>query len=148
MLSTHYRRLVRASGIYDLIATAAFATPWTFAILHQLLGQFSPLPPFAPLHVLLANLLGSVVIVWSVLRVWNPQSIFGLFDSFARALFFTWQLYYLLAMDGAPILWFFAVPELIFGLLQGYGYWLLHKVSTGSPTNCRVVRRFAAAGAC
>lgn len=144
MFETNYRRLVRASGIYDLIVTAAFATPWTFAILHHLLGQISPLPSFEPMHVLFANLLGSVVIVWSALRIWNPQPVFGLFDSFARALFFTWQMYYLLVMDGSPILWFFVVPEFIFGFLQGYGYWLLHKVRTGSPTNCKVVRHFAA----
>ncbi|GEM_PF-2106738 len=143
MLSMNYRRLVRSSAIYDLVATAAFATPWTFGIIHQLLGQLTPLPPFVPLHVLFANLLGSIVVVWSALRVWNPQPIFGLFDSIARGLFFIWQLYYLVVMGGSPIVWFFAIPELLFGLAQGYGFWLLHKVHAGSPTNCKIVRYFA-----
>jgi len=128
MLDTNYRRLVRTSAIYDVISTAAFATPWTFAVTHQLLSSLSPLPPFEPLHVLFANMLGSIVLVWSVLRIWNPKPIYGLFDSFGRGLFFTWQIYYLLAMDGAPIVWLFAVPELLFGIAQTYGYWLLHKV--------------------
>lgn len=145
MLSVYYRRLVRTSAIYDLIATTAFATPWTFQLVHRLLGQFSPLPAFEPLHVLIANLLGSIVVVWSVLRVWNPQPVFGLFDAVARGLFFTWQVYYLLAMDGAAVVWFFAAFEFAFGVAQGYGYWLLHKVRTGAPTNCRIVQRLAAA---
>lgn len=145
MLSVKYRQLVRSSAIYDLVATAAFATPWTFHIVHQMLGQLSPLPAFEPLHVLLANLLGSIVIVWSLLRIWNPQPIFGLFDTAARTLFFIWQLYYLLVMNGASIVWFFAAFEFAFGLSQGYGYWLLHKVQSGTPTNCKVVRYFATA---
>jgi hypothetical protein len=120
-----YRRWVRASAAYDLIVTAAFATPWTFHLLHQALGQFTPLPPFEPLHVLFANMLGSIVVVWSILRLRQPEPIYGLYDAVARLLFFSWQLYYLLAMNGAPIVWLFAVPELGFGLLQGYGYWML-----------------------
>ena len=145
MLSNIYRRLVRTSAIYDLVATAAFATPWTFELVHKLLGQISSLPPFEPLHVLIANLLGSIVVVWSVLRIRNPQPVFGLFDSVARGLFFTWQLYYLVVMNGAPIVWFFAGPEFVFGLSQAYGYWLLHKVRTGTPTSCKIVKHFAAA---
>lgn len=127
MLSANYLRLVQASAIYDLVVTAGFATPWTFRIVHHLLAQLSPLPPFEPLHVLFANLLGSIVVVWSLLRIWKPQPILGLFDSFSRFLFFAWQLYYLLAMDGTPIVWFFAAFEIAFALSQAYGYWLLHK---------------------
>jgi hypothetical protein len=147
MLATRYRRLVRASAIYDLLATAAFATPWTFAIVTGQLGKLTPLPPFEPLHVLFANLMGSLVVVWAVLRIREPRPIFGLFDAFGRGLFFTWQMHYLLVMNGSPILWLFAIPELALGLLQGYGYWILHKVRTASPTRCRVVRHFALAGA-
>ncbi len=143
MLPVLYKRLVRTSAVYDLVVTAAFATPWTFHLVHQILGRISPLPAFEPTHVLFANLLGSIVVVWSILRIRNPQPIFGLYDSFARVLFFTWQIYYLLVMNGAGIVWLFAVPEITFGVLQGYGYWLLHKVNTGTPTKCRVVAHFA-----
>ncbi len=39
--STQYRRLVRGSAWYDLIVTAAFVTPWTFAALHGVLTGVS-----------------------------------------------------------------------------------------------------------
>ena len=39
--TTGYRRLVRSSGWYDLMVTAAFATPWSFAALYAALGQLS-----------------------------------------------------------------------------------------------------------
>jgi len=33
-----YLRIVRASAWYDLLVTIGFATPWTFAAIHQSLG--------------------------------------------------------------------------------------------------------------
>ena len=70
--STQYRHVVRGSAWYDLIVTAAFVTPWSFAALHGVLtalGQAldlpGELPAFAPMHMLMANLLGSVVCVWA-----------------------------------------------------------------------------------
>src|SRR5476651_1975286 len=109
--STQYRRLVRGSAWYDLIVTAAFATPWSFAALHGVLSSVSQalnlpgeLPAFEPMHVLMANLLGSIVCVWAVLRIRDPQRQFGLYDAAGRALFATWQLYAL--MQGATaVLW-------------------------------------------
>ena len=56
------------------------------------------------------------------LRLRHPEPIYGLYDAVARLLFFSWQLYYLLAMNGVAIVWMFAVPELGFGLLQAGGY--------------------------
>lgn len=122
MEPSSYRRLVRASAVYDLVVTAGFATPWTFHVVHQLLGTISPLPAFEPIHVLFANLLGSIVVVWAVLRIRDPQPVFGLFDSFARGLFFVWQMYYLIAMHGSPIIWVFAAFEFAFGAAQAIGY--------------------------
>ena len=62
--STQYRRVVRGSAWYDLIVTAAFITPWSFAALHGVLLSVSQafdlpgdLPPFEPMHMLMANLL-------------------------------------------------------------------------------------------
>ncbi len=143
MFEHRYRQLVRFSAIYDLVATAAFATPWTFQVVHQTLGLISPLPEFQPLHVFFVNLLGSIVVVWSALRIRRPEPILGLFDSFARSLFFLWQIYYLLAYDISPVVWVFAAFEFAFGASQAYGYWLLHKVRSGAPSRCRVVRRLA-----
>lgn len=133
MLESSYRRLVRASGLYDLVATAAFATPWTFALVHQLLNRISPMPTFEPTHALFVNLMGSVIVVWSALRIWRPEPILGLFDAFARAIFFVWQLYYLLVHGITPVVWAFATVELLFGVSQTYGYWLLVKSRPQRP---------------
>lgn len=96
----HYRRLVRASGWYDLIVTVAFVTPWSFMALHGLLQGWSQamglpgtLPAFEPMHMLMANLMGSIVCVWAVLRIRDPQPVFGRYDAVGRILFATWQAY-------------------------------------------------------
>jgi hypothetical protein len=34
-----YLRVVRASAWYDLVVTAGFATPWTYALLHGALSS-------------------------------------------------------------------------------------------------------------
>lgn len=110
-----YRRLVRASGWYDLIVTAALVTPWTFALLHDALLALNlpgELPSFGPLHILMANLMGSIVCVWSVLRIRDPQVQFGRYDAAGRVLFATWQIYAL--MHGAS--WALAVV-LVFEVL-------------------------------
>lgn len=89
-----YLRIVRASAWYDLAVTAGFATPWSFSAvlaglsaLARLLGVETAFPPFAAEHVLMANLLGSVVTVWAVLRLRAPQVVYGRYDAAARALF-------------------------------------------------------------
>lgn len=145
MFEIKYRKLVRLSAVYDVFATAAFATPWTFHLLHQTLGVVSPLPVFEPMHILFVNLLGCLVLVWSALRILRPEPIFGAFDSVARGLFFFWQVYYLLIFSISPVVWIFSVFEFAFGISQAYGYWLLYKVSSGVPSNCKVVNYFATA---
>lgn len=120
----HYRQLVRASGWYDLIVTAASVTPWSFAALHELLSALAQtwnvpgnLPPFEPMHMLMANLLGSIVCVWSVLRIRNPQPVFGRYDAAGRLLFSAWQGYAL--MQGASqLLMGFLIMELMWAVLQ------------------------------
>jgi hypothetical protein len=116
-------RFVRASGWYDLIVTAPFAMPWTFALLHQALNALAGalgiggLPAFEPSHLLMANLMGSVVCVWSVLRIRQPSVTLGRYDAVARALFAVWQAYAL--ASGATLLVApFLVAEIGFGLLQ------------------------------
>ncbi|MCU6497632.1 hypothetical protein LPN04_07500 [Rugamonas sp. A1-17] len=118
-----FRKIVLGSAIYDLIVTAPFATPWSFAFartqldgVNQSLGG-AALPAFEPFHVLFACLLGSVVLVWSLLRIGDPQQRFGRFDGAARLLFSTWMIW-TLAVTGAPLLWLFIVPELAFGVAQ------------------------------
>lgn len=118
--TAQYRTLVRASAWYDLIVTAAFVTPWSFLFLHNLLQGLNlpgELPPFAPAHVLMANLLGSIVCVWAVLRIRDPQRTFGVYDAAGRALFATWQLY-ALAHGATSILWGIVFFEVLWGIVQ------------------------------
>lgn len=123
--TNNFRRVVRASAIYDLVVTAPFATPWTFDLVYRQLNAVNQalggaaLPAFTPFHVLFACLLGSVVLIWSALRITDPQQRFGRFDGMARFLFTVWLLWALRA-TGAPLLWLFIVPELLWGILQWF----------------------------
>ncbi|KPB83346.1 hypothetical protein BTW15_11650 [Pseudomonas syringae pv. tomato] len=119
-----YRRVVRSSAWYDLIVTGAFITPWTFEALHGALTALSQqwnlpgdLPAFAPMQMLMANLLGSIVCVWAVLRIRDPQSAFGRYDAGGRLLFATWQAY-ALAHGASSLLIGFMVAELIWAAMQ------------------------------
>lgn len=118
-----YLRVVRASGVYDLVVTAGFATPWTLGLVHSALNALSGalgvagFPELDPMQILYANLMGSVVLIWSLLRVIGPLRIHGLFDGFARILFSTWMAYAL--MHGGPdVLWLFLFVEIVWGVVQ------------------------------
>lgn len=122
--SSNYLRIVRASAWYDLVVTIGFAIPWTFtAILASLealssvLGIPGSFPKFESTHMLMANLLGSIVTVWAILRLRNTQVMYGRYDAAGRFLFATWQLY-ALANNAHPIIWSFVVIELAFGIAQ------------------------------
>jgi hypothetical protein len=84
---------------YDLVVTAGFATPWTYALLHGALSSLGGalglgvLPARDPVQTLYANLMGSVVVVWALLRIVKPLPVHGLLDGVARTLFATWQAY-------------------------------------------------------
>jgi hypothetical protein len=119
-----YLRLVRASAGYDLFVTWPFILPWTFAWLYAQLTALSvalalpgSLPPLDATHVLLANLLGAVVLVWSLARLMAPTLLLGRLDAVARLLFASAQVYAVLQGAGAIVLGFTAF-ELLFGLLQ------------------------------
>jgi hypothetical protein len=118
--STQYRNVVRGSAWYDLVVTAGFATPWSFALVHGMLSALNlpgELPAFQPVHMLMANLLGSVVCVWAVLRIRDPQARYGRYDAVARFLFAAWQGYALLH-GASSILIVFLVFELAWGVAQ------------------------------
>ncbi|WP_414871701.1 hypothetical protein [Pseudomonas sp. IT-347P] len=118
--STQYRNVVRGSAWYDLIVTAAFVTPWSFVVLHGFLTALNlpgDLPAFQPVHMLMANLLGSVVCVWAVLRIRDPQALYGRYDAVGRFLFAAWMAYALLH-GASSILTVFLVFELAWGIAQ------------------------------
>jgi hypothetical protein len=118
-----YLRLVRAGAVYDLAVTAAFATPWTYALVHAALSAasgalgLSAFPELDLMQVFYANLMGSVVVVWSLLRFLRPERIHGLLDGVARVLFSTWMAY-AIAGGGPDLLWPFLIVEATWGILQ------------------------------
>lgn len=119
-----YRAIVRASGWYDLCVTVWFATPWTFSVVLALTAQASRLlgfddrfPIFLPAHTLFANLLGSVVVIWALVRIRSPEPWLGRYDALARFLFATWQIF--AVAQGAPrIILIFLLFEVAFGIAQ------------------------------
>jgi hypothetical protein len=118
-----YIRLVRASAWYDVALTALLATPWTFSFFHQVSSGLNqslggaPLPAFGPFQTMIASMMGTVVLLWSVLRLVEPTVRLGRFDGTGRFLFASWMAWALLH-TGAPILRFLVVPELAWGVLQ------------------------------
>jgi hypothetical protein len=123
-----YLRVVRAGGWYDLIATVGFATPWTYVQLHDMLSSLGhryglgELPVLDPVQTLYANLMGSLVVVWALLRIIRPLPVHGLVDGTARALFASWMAY-ALGAGAIRVLWGFFALEVIFGLMQLVPWW-------------------------
>lgn len=124
MKQLRYLSLVRASAWYDLLVTWPFATPWTFVWLYgsmaavaQAWGLPGTMHPLDATHVLFANLLGSVVVVWSLARILSPSIRMGRLDGIARFLFAAWQVNAYLSGASAIVLGF-TLFELIFGVLQ------------------------------
>ena len=119
-----YGRIVRASALYDLIVTAPFATPWTFALLGAWLAGIDaalglPGSIEAPegLAMLMGNLMGSVVLVWSVARYRLGLPVLGRYDAVARLLFASWQIHALATGMSWVVLPFLAV-EIGMGIAQ------------------------------
>ena len=123
MQMSTYLKLVRASALYDLLVTAALATPWTLPLVHGLMSDLNvglggaALPGFEAFHMFIAGLLGSIVTVWSLLRLRTPGLLLGRFDAAARFLFSAWMAW-TLAQTGAPLLWLLLVPEFLWGVAQ------------------------------
>ncbi|WP_374672878.1 hypothetical protein [Ideonella sp.] len=124
MFPDRFLRIVRTSAWYDLAITWPFALPWTFVWLHGRLadtavglGVPGAWPTLDATHVLLANLMGSVVVVWSLARLMDPSVRLGRLDAAARGLFAAWQV--TAVLNGASaLLLAFTVVEVAFGVLQ------------------------------
>ena len=130
-----YLRLARASALYDVVQIVPFATPWTCALLLDRLSALNlwlggaPLPPFAPLHLLLATLLGTLVLLWCAVRLKEPSLRLGRVDGAGRLLFAFWIAWAMCKAD-LPVLWLFLAPELLWGVAQ---WWPVDQAS-GSST--------------
>jgi hypothetical protein len=137
-----YRKLVRLSGVYDLAVTFPFAFPVLCELqvqfltrLHVSLDLSGGIPDFQPIHYFFMNLMGSVVIVWSILRIKHPENILGLYDSYARFMFAGVMLFYLLMSQVTGLLWFLVFPEIAWGVVQLYGYLAKSRNEGGNPWN-------------
>lgn len=124
MKESCYRRVVAASAWYDLAVTVPLATPWTldwflstFAELHARLGLAGEVPVYGASIGLFGNLLGSVVVVWSLARLRSRDPALGRFDAAARFLFSAWMIY--ATLHGmSSLLLVFIIPELAWGIVQ------------------------------
>lgn len=139
MTLNRYLKLVQISAAYDLIVTGAFALPLiaSFTVvqlqqLHRVLGLSGDFPAFSPMHMLFVQLLGSLVVVWSMLRILKPQALFGLCDATGRALFSLHMATALFLSNGSELIWLFLIPEAAFGVAQFAGYWLLNQHQSGN----------------
>ena len=95
--SATFRKIVLGSAIYDLLVTAPFTTPWSFAYANTWLNDINrwlggvAQPPFAPFHVLFASLAwqcGDRVVITTLS---DPHQRFSRFESLARLLFSSWM---------------------------------------------------------
>lgn len=133
-LEKNYRKIVRAGGIYDVVATFPLALPGLVSVQLQTLekiqrglglsGQF---PVFDPFQLFFLNLFGSLAVIWGVLRIIKPEPLLGLTDGVARAVLSGLMLYYLIVWDIPQVVVLFIVPEILFGIAQLGGYWLYRR---------------------
>ena len=125
MSSTTVRKVVAAGAAYDLIVTAPLATPWTarwlsaaLARLHEALALPGAPPALdPPLALLFANLLGTIVVLWSLVRLARPTALHGGADTAGRLLFASWMAY-ALAQGASGVLAGFLVLELGWAVAQ------------------------------
>ena len=134
---SRYLRLVRASAAYDLIVTLPFATPWSAGWLLDKLGGLHAAaglpgaapPPFAPQHLFFVSLFGTVVVLWSILRLRVTRTEHGLYDGIGRALFSLWMIIALVG-GASALIGGMLVIEASFGVAQLAGYAALTRSSS------------------
>lgn len=115
--SSRVRRVVFWGAVYDLVVSVPFASPFTAGATINLLstldetlglsGEALTSPP--PVVLLFASFFGTVVTLWSGLRVYRPTALHGAVDSVGRLFFSSWMIWSLLAGGTTMI-----VPFLLF----------------------------------
>ncbi|QLP97211.1 MAG: hypothetical protein HZY79_07165 [Rhodoblastus sp.] len=76
------------------------------------LGSPGAIPVYEPTFGIFGNLLGSIVMVWAILRLRSPEVRFGRYDAACRALYTVW-MGYALAQGFSPILIGYILPEIV-----------------------------------
>ncbi|NNB99185.1 hypothetical protein HI113_35370 [Corallococcus exiguus] len=138
------RRVVFVSALYDFFVTIPFATPWTAdAVLasirsvHHALGLGGePLPAFTSTHLFFVALFGTIVTLWSVVRLVQPTAFNGAADTAGRALFSTWMAWSL-TQGATRVLVVFLVLELAWMFAQGGAILGARRWRGGIPATAR-----------
>jgi hypothetical protein len=92
------KRIIFWGAAYDILVTAAFATPWTAApllrFLSDLHGQLglagTALPAVDPVSMIFINFSGTLVLMWGGLRLFRPTLLNGAIDSAGRLAVALW----------------------------------------------------------
>ncbi|MBL4682794.1 MAG: hypothetical protein JKY88_19045 [Pseudomonadales bacterium] len=117
--------VVKASGIYDVVLLLPFAIPglsvWTIeklGTINELLSLPGTIPELPPFALLFINMMAALAIMYSVLRIREPNRLYGGYDVVARCLMGSLILFYLLVFDVAGIMWGFFLVEVMWAILQ------------------------------
>ena len=125
----NYQKIVRASTVYDLVITTPFMFPPIALGIIGLASQFGEAiglkthMNITPDTLIWISLMATVVTLWSILRVLSPERRFGLYDGFGRLSFSFWFLFYPLVYGTSELSYLFLGPELIWAVVQLWGYW-------------------------
>lgn len=139
MTLQRYRRIVAAGAFYDLVVSLPFATPWSAAPvlrslvrLHGVLGLGgAPPPTFVAGHLLFVAFFGTVVTLWSLVRIVFRRPADGAADTIGRGFFAAWMAWAIAAGVSRLVAVAFAL-EIGWGLVQGVGYWRLREARASS----------------
>lgn len=125
----NYKKIVRASAVYDLLLTAPFMIPYFTENILSIFKNIGNMVGLTRTEMTLngdilqwISLMATIVTVWSVLRIINPERRFGLYDGFARIGFSFWFIFYPLIYGSSQLSLLFLGPELAWGIVQLWGY--------------------------
>ncbi|MDQ0851296.1 hypothetical protein QFZ65_003234 [Arthrobacter sp. B3I9] len=145
-------RVVRLSALYDLVVTAGFAFVATATVifdmlgaLHQNLGLTGLTPdPHDPFTVMFANLMGSVVTVWALFRIFRPSLSAAAADVGARVLF-SLGMSAALVQGASPLVLVMLILEIAWALAQSIALLAARRARTSSGSPADTVPAIAAA---
>lgn len=123
------RRFVKASAVWDLVAVAPLALPFTaghsLALLNwigSLLGLYGEIPAPDPAHLLFANMAGLCGLIWIAYRLFAYHSSFVLAEFWVRAGFALLLGYYAVDRSISGVIDVFALTELAWAVVLGWAY--------------------------
>ena len=134
-------RIVRLSALYDLVVTVGSAFSVTAPVifeelgaLHGSLGLSGSTPdPGDPFTVMFANLMGSVVTVWALFRIFRPSLEAGVADVGARVLFSLGMLA-ALGQGVSPLVLLMLILEIAWAVVQSVAVLAARRAGSPKPS--------------